>query len=539
MEEEDQEMEEENVSQRGQRRGRQPADGSWRLTEGVPGGPSDPSLLPSFGGHVAYAIWRGQERAVLECHSRADRLRSWQIEDDRVMELITGSQLSHLSMSMHQHINMPLISAFVERWQPETNSFHMSFGEMTITLHDVWYILRIPVSGRAITSDTEPDTIKIQMSLLLSVPPEQIEEEWKSGCVKFNTVRNRLSVRGVPSERLARGYLLWMLGATLFVDKTQNRLHGHFLPFLDDLWSVDEYAWGAGALAYLYRTLGTASRAYTAQISGCMTLLQAWIFEYFPEFRPSGMTGWTDDMPHACRWQTSSTPRTSTQALSAYRRRLDQMDGVAVHWTPFGRSPHLHVPITLFTGIIHCRHITEPYMSDRVLRQFGLVQIIPFEPFIPKIVYRGHNLMKYKCVHDQMMRLWSSPEDHLIRPSDKGLWTASFGNEVSPDYRQWYEPRTHLRVSPHAVQGEDAGPRPLPSDARLQYVANRLYPVHPQNRSHYDEATWWQCINEVTVHLEDLMAPRDEAGRASTSRDPSDVGVRTWRGDPTRRPRRG
>ncbi|GAB2273662.1 hypothetical protein Dimus_008444, partial [Dionaea muscipula] len=68
---------------------------------------------------------------------------------------------------------------------------------------------------------------------------------------------------------------------------------------------------------------------------------------------------------------------------------------------------------------------------------------------------------------------------------------------------------------------------------RLQYVANSLYPIHPQNRPHYDQETLWQCIDEVTVHLEDLMAPRDEAERASASRGPSDVGVRTWRGDPT------
>ncbi|GAB2292317.1 hypothetical protein Dimus_038196 [Dionaea muscipula] len=136
------------------------------------------------------------------------------------MELITCNQLSHLSVSMHQHINMPLISAFVERWNPETNSFHMPFEKMTITLHDVWYILRIPVRGRAITSDAEANTIKIQMSFLLDVPPEQIDEQWKTGCVRFNTVRDRLSVRGVPSERVARGYLLWMLGMTLFVDKT-------------------------------------------------------------------------------------------------------------------------------------------------------------------------------------------------------------------------------------------------------------------------------------------------------------------------------
>ncbi|GAB2296202.1 hypothetical protein Dimus_030330 [Dionaea muscipula] len=223
-------------------------------------------------------------------------------------------------------------------------------------------------------------------------------------------------------------------------------------------------------------------------------------------------------------------PRTSTQALWACRRKLDQMDGVAVHLTSFGRSPHLHVPITLFTGIIHCRHIIKSYMPDRVLRQFGLVQIIPSEPFILKTIYRGQNLMNYKCMHDQMMRLYSSLEDHIIRPSDEESWPASFGSGVSPYYMQWYELRTHLRSLPMQFRTRIQ---------RLQYVANRLYLVHPQNRPYYDEATWWQCIDEVTAHLQDLMAPCDEAGRATTSRDPTDAGIRTWRGDPTRRPRHG
>ena len=40
-----------------------------------------------------------------------------------------------------------LISAFVERWHKETSSFHLSVGEVTITLNDVAFLLHLPITG--------------------------------------------------------------------------------------------------------------------------------------------------------------------------------------------------------------------------------------------------------------------------------------------------------------------------------------------------------------------------------------------------------
>ncbi|KAK9092199.1 hypothetical protein Syun_027110 [Stephania yunnanensis] len=81
-------------------------------------------------------------------------------------------------------VNKEVISAFVERWQPETNTFHLPFGEMSISLEDVSMLLKIPVTGKVVavenfaryTDESRSDAIKL-VSKLLGVSIEDAEEE--------------------------------------------------------------------------------------------------------------------------------------------------------------------------------------------------------------------------------------------------------------------------------------------------------------------------------------------------------------------------
>ena len=51
-------------------------------------------------------------------------------------------------------IDHALLSGLVERWRPETNTFHLPTGEATITLEDVAYIYGLPIDGEPVTGRT-------------------------------------------------------------------------------------------------------------------------------------------------------------------------------------------------------------------------------------------------------------------------------------------------------------------------------------------------------------------------------------------------
>ncbi|CAN6209607.1 unnamed protein product [Urochloa humidicola] len=47
----------------------------------------------------------------------------------------------------HFHFDMSLLAALLDRWRPETHTFHLPVGEMTPTLQDVSLLLGLPCAG--------------------------------------------------------------------------------------------------------------------------------------------------------------------------------------------------------------------------------------------------------------------------------------------------------------------------------------------------------------------------------------------------------
>ncbi|XP_021718613.1 protein MAIN-LIKE 1-like [Chenopodium quinoa] len=325
---------------------------SWVVRGPMPGGPEDDTVIPSFGGHVAAYLWGGQERNVLRCLSRTQlctELGNWRARlSQEHLKLIDGSGLSHLPGIMFRRFDWPLISAFVERWQPDTNSFHMPFGEITIMLHDVYHILGLRVDGSMVSTTPSTDVLRDACSITLDMTAEELNEKcgtktvWQgSGVLTDRIVESTLEAQR-PFSFHYRAYLWLVLGGCLFLDKSGNRTHPSFLNelFVEDD-QISDYSWGSAVLAYMYRQLGTASRKDVDSIAGCLTLLQAWIYEYFPCFRPQQGTLTRElTVPRASAWDVGSgCPNKSMERLLAFRARLDHLTDNEVNWLPYGVDP--------------------------------------------------------------------------------------------------------------------------------------------------------------------------------------------------------
>ncbi|KAL0390544.1 UNVERIFIED_CONTAM: Serine/threonine-protein phosphatase 7 long form [Sesamum calycinum] len=72
----------------------------------------------------------------------------------RVLQVLQNMGFLGILQCGHIEIDTHLITALVERWRPETHTFHFSVGEATITLQDISIIWALPIEGVGSTDIT-------------------------------------------------------------------------------------------------------------------------------------------------------------------------------------------------------------------------------------------------------------------------------------------------------------------------------------------------------------------------------------------------
>ena len=85
---------------------------------------------------------------------------SWKLTP-KMREYIEKTGLQHLAEMKKSRIDHALINALIERWRPETNTFHFVCGETTITLEDISSLYGLPIDGKAVTGSVWSDKSKV------------------------------------------------------------------------------------------------------------------------------------------------------------------------------------------------------------------------------------------------------------------------------------------------------------------------------------------------------------------------------------------
>ena len=168
-----------------------------------------------------------------------------------------------------------LLTVLVERWRPETHTFHLHHGEMTVTLMDVAIISGLRVDGRIVCTYLGRDW-RHECFATFGVIPTDLENQ---GYVKLKWLREtffHVPEHATEFQIVATAcvWILYHLGCSVLANKTGNKVHLKYLSFIQNFHTCSEYAWETAALARLYVSLDDATKIHCNQLSGFFTLLQ-------------------------------------------------------------------------------------------------------------------------------------------------------------------------------------------------------------------------------------------------------------------------
>ncbi|RYR20924.1 hypothetical protein Ahy_B03g066146 [Arachis hypogaea] len=225
--------------------------------------------------------------------------------------------------------------------------------------------------------------------LLGVIPPPSQVQKYAVNCSWFQETFGECP-EGADDEtvrRYARAYIMMLLGTQLFADKSGNRIHIRWIPYVARIEEMGTYSWGSAALAWLYRCMCRVANRHVVKLAGPLQLLQSWIFWRFPRFRPAGYE--TFSWPLASRW-SGYNPSGSKKGprVQMWRLRIDWLQDREFIWMPYSSPDVLQVvhPEALeprhmalswsVTSLIYFA-VIEWHQIDRVLPQFGGVQPRP------------------------------------------------------------------------------------------------------------------------------------------------------------------
>ncbi|KAL5154160.1 Protein MAIN-LIKE 1 [Glycine soja] len=419
--------------------------------EGFPSGPRDPSMLTSFADHVAHAVWSGQEHPDLKLvsHGRKVTLIGRPVPEIEGLVVVTGDP--------------GLISAFVERWHNETNTFHLPVGELMITLDDVSSVLHLPITGALHSFHAlSMEETRFLLIELLEVSAEEARAETtltRGAYVQLGWVQDIYEMR-CQARR-------WIVAAHAYLVHLCNiRACGHLDAFRD-LGQSGGYAWGVAALVHMYDQLDEASRTTTRQLARYLTLLQCVTDDTYRE-----------TSPHVSRWLTSKAHMKGITG-APYRACCDALTVTDVSWLSYTehRGVRAFELISSFQGQLRWGPMVVIVRPERVVRQFGYIQSIPPLP------------VSARLSHDDIDDRWMHFVEHVLPAGELCL----VPGQVSVDYMEWFFRISHPFMIPTQA-GDQLRDAPAANPEEYIQPPSPQVPVAFDPPPHVDDYDGYEAI---------------------------------------------
>ncbi|MQM09030.1 hypothetical protein Taro_041890 [Colocasia esculenta] len=298
--------------------------------------------------------------------------------------------------------DVALIQALKERWDPECHAFLFPWGHMVPTLEDVVRITGLRVDGQAVTGTTytsyqepverllglevrgETSSLVQRTVLQASLGVVSVRRQTGEGQAEHmermtDDARAAMAEEGEAADRDLRRFLTLMIGK-MILGTRGDPVGCRFLPLLEDLSSVGNYAWGAALLAHLFDSLGTSSRE--TGVAGFFPLLQVWAYYHLPSLG-RGVARRRGAVPLLQRWRFCRDERSLRRQVTLIHDALDTVPFGHVQWTPYvgeddATQPWVERGRPYFGRDIwlHCFNTVVPLHHRLVARTLGLHQAV-------------------------------------------------------------------------------------------------------------------------------------------------------------------
>jgi len=106
--------------------------------------------------------------------------QSWP-QSKESLSLFEDISLSHLVFVDYIYHDRDMLTTLMERWDPNSNTFHLPIGEIIVTLKDVYRITRLPIRGKLVNMAFIPNMERGEEWAMWPIGSDEMNHK-KRGC---------------------------------------------------------------------------------------------------------------------------------------------------------------------------------------------------------------------------------------------------------------------------------------------------------------------------------------------------------------------